>query len=137
MYKAIMSEEEMVNVLTAEGIDLFNGDAVIDYCIVADEATDRGYEFNEVDHTWEKNNYFNIVTHNKYTKGDLQGYIDGHIELIDKNGDTYNHEFLYRYDDAANGENFKLVTVDYGYHCPYIDEVWSSIENELKAIALS
>lgn len=68
------------------------------------------------------------------TKGDLKGYIQGEI-TFKYNNTEYNHEFLYRFDDSENGDNFKLVTIDYGYKIPYIEEVWKEIESYLKEVA--
>jgi hypothetical protein len=71
--------------------------------------------------------FYNIEV---YTKGDLKGYAQGEITFDYKNG-PYNHEFLFRYDDAENGENDKLVSIDYGLRVPYIMEVWDEIEKYL------
>lgn len=76
---------------------------------------DNRYSFNQMD---------------IYTKGDLKGYINGYINFKYKDND-YDHEFLYRFDDEENGDNFTLVSIDYGYYIPYIDEVWKDIEQYL------
>jgi hypothetical protein len=78
-------------------------------------------------------NRYEFYTYDIYRKGDLKGYINGDITFR-YNNDEYNHEFLYRFDDAENGENYKLVSIDYGYKIPYIDEVWNDIENQLKML---
>jgi hypothetical protein len=66
-----------------------------------------------------------------YTEGDLIGYANGYITF--QYGDkVYNHEVLYRFDDAAAGENHQIVSIDYGYKIPYIKEVWQEIEDYLK-----
>jgi hypothetical protein len=77
------------------------------------------------------NSKYEFYTINVYTKGFLKGYADGHI-TFNYNNNTYNHEFLYRFDDAENGNNYQLVSIDYGYKIPYINEVWQEIENYLK-----
>lgn len=77
----------------------------------------------------EKINSFNIESIDIYTKGYLKGYANGYISFTNK-PDT-NHEFLYRYDDKDNGENFKLVSIDYGYKNSLVTEIWEEIENHL------
>lgn len=67
---------------------------------------------------------FEIITANVYTKGDLKGYIDGIIEF--SNGKV--HEFLYRIHDPENGDSNKLVSIDYGFENPMVDELWDTIE---------
>lgn len=79
---------------------------------------------------------YEFYTMDIFTKGDLKGYINGEI-TFQYNNTEYNHEFLYRFDDAANGENFKLVSIDYGWKIPYIEEVWEEIENSLKQYSLN
>lgn len=65
-----------------------------------------------------------------YEKGDLAGYINGYITFGERD-----HEFLYRVSDPSNGNDYKLVTIDYGYNVPNLDEMWDEIERELYAIA--
>ncbi|PGK51924.1 hypothetical protein CN918_29470 [Priestia megaterium] len=70
-------------------------------------------------------------------KGDLKGYTNEFIHFKFTNSETGKpdetaHEFLYRYEDEANGPNNKLVSIDYGYLVPGIDELWEGIEEELK-----
>ena len=74
---------------------------------------------------------YEFSTYDIYKKGDLKGYINGYIAFR-YNNDEYNHEFLYRFDDIENGENFQLVSIDYGWKIPYIEEVWEEIEDQLK-----
>ncbi|HDR7922606.1 hypothetical protein [Bacillus paranthracis] len=73
---------------------------------------------------------------NVYKKGDLKGYVDGFITFKYENNES-THEFLYRYDDIENGKNFTLVTIDYGYTVPGIDNIFEKIENDLKGIVLT
>lgn len=73
---------------------------------------------------------YEFYTRDIITKGDLKGYINGHITFY-YNNDEFNHEFLYRFDDEENGENFKLVSIDYGYKIPFINEAWKDIETDL------
>lgn len=53
-----------------------------------------------------------LVNVEYYTKGYLKGYINGMLE-DSKTGKWY--ETLYRISDRSNGENYKLVSVDYGW----------------------
>ncbi|PFQ34717.1 hypothetical protein [Bacillus cereus] len=77
--------------------------------------------------TYEINNI------NVYKKGDLKGYMDGFITFKDGNHES-THEFLYRFDDIENGKNFTLVSIDYSYRVPGIDNIYENIENDLKRI---
>jgi hypothetical protein len=49
-----------------------------------------------------------------YTKGDLKGYI---YALMEDKQTGYDHEVLYRVFDPENGNNYTLVTIDYGWKC--------------------
>lgn len=68
-----------------------------------------------------------------HTKGDLKGYVTGLITFY-YDGKTSDHEFLYRIYADENGPSDELVSIDYGYKVPYIDEVWEDIEEELKRL---
>lgn len=70
---------------------------------------------------------YELYTIDIYTKRDLKGYANGEI-TFHYNNDTYNHEFLYRIHDPENGKDNELVSIDYGYKIPYIDEVWDEIK---------
>ena len=74
---------------------------------------------------------FNLLNVEVYTKGDLKGYIQGLLET--EYSDTQ-HEFLYRFDDEANGKDYELVSVDYGYEIPltvkHFDYIERAIFNE-------
>jgi hypothetical protein len=59
-----------------------------------------------------------------YTKGDYAGYIYCILEDTRKNSD---HETLFRIHDPKNGEDYTLVSVDYGWE---IDD--NTICNEIK-----
>lgn len=75
-------------------------------------------------------------------KSDLNGYVDGYI--IFKSEDfKREYEFLYRIEDTANGDPWKLVSIDYSYEI--LDdaaalaglgssELWAQIESEIKKI---
>lgn len=78
---------------------------------------------------------FNIKTIDVYQKGDLKGYANGYIEF-DYNNRLHDHEFLYRFDDKANGDNWQIVSIDYGYEIPTINDVWEEIEREIKNIVV-
>jgi len=62
--------------------------------------------------------------------GEYAGYALGTINFKYNNTD-YDHEFLFRCKDIKNGESMEMVTIDYGYKIPYIDEVWDEIEKYL------
>jgi len=62
-----------------------------------------------------------------YLKGDLKGYANGLIEF--SNGKV--HEILFRFYDPDNGESNQLVSIDYGYENPMVDEYWGEIEAEI------
>ena len=70
------------------------------------------------------------------SKGDLKGYATGFIYftyLRPTTGkvDEVGHEFLYRYDDEANGPNFKFQSIDWGKIIPGIDELWPELEEKM------
>ncbi|MBU3173259.1 hypothetical protein [Clostridium estertheticum] len=75
----------------------------------------------------KKYTFYNIEV---MQKGDLNGYIQGDI-TFKYNNTEYNHEFLFRFNDSSNGDNNKLVSIDYSYKIPYIEEVWPEIEKYL------
>lgn len=77
---------------------------------------------------------FNIETIDIYTKGDLKGYAGGCISFTNK--PNTEHEFLYRFDDEANGKNFKLVSIDHGYSNNLIAEIWEEIEDHLYSLVM-
>ncbi|MED0951317.1 hypothetical protein P4T70_25015 [Bacillus mobilis] len=79
---------------------------------------------------------YEFSSFNVYKKGDLKGYVDGFITFKYENNES-THEFLYRYDDIENGKNFTLVTIDYSYTVPGIDNIWENIENALKGIVVT
>ena len=81
-------------------------------------------------------NQYEFYTIEIMSKGDLKGYINGEITFY-YNNEKWNHEFLYRFDDVANGENYELVSIDYGYKVPFIKEVWEEIETYLKNYAMT
>ena len=75
---------------------------------------------------------YNISSFDYYRKGYLKGYAAGFITFNYDNRE-YDHEFLYRYeDDPDNGEGNQIISIDYGYKIPYIEEVWQAITEELK-----
>lgn len=76
------------------------------------------------------NNNYNFHNIEVYKKGFLKGYAAGYI-TFNYNNKTYDHEFLFRFDDEANGKNYTMVSVDYGYKIPYINEVWQELEQYL------
>lgn len=62
---------------------------------------------------------FNLLNVEVHKKGYLKGYVTGILETEYSN--DFTHEFLYRITDKENGENFTLVSVDYGYKIPLTD----------------
>ena len=76
------------------------------------------------------NKQYEFYTIDIFTKGDLKGYANGEI-VFQYNNTEYRHEFLYRFDDKENGDNYQLVSIDYGLRVPYIMEIWDKIEKEL------
>jgi hypothetical protein len=68
---------------------------------------------------------FNLLNVEVYKKGDLKGYVSG---MLETEYSDQQHEFLYRFNDSSNGENFKLVTVDYGYMIPLKENHFDYIE---------
>ena len=64
-----------------------------------------------------------------HEKGDHKGYITGMIEFANRDKA---HELLFRVHDPKNGDSNKLVSIDYGYKNPLVDELWQAIENEIK-----
>lgn len=100
-----------------------------------DYFNEHGEELEALGLIKTEDNRFDFDTINVYTKGDLKGYADGYITFrYQRNGteSECNHEFLYRFDDAENGQNDTLVSIDYGYEIPYIDRVWQDITIYLK-----
>lgn len=83
--------------------------------IIEIESKDNRYSFNHVE---------------LYKKGDLAGYIEG-ILTFNVGDREKDHEFLYRVDDKENGKDFTLVSIDYGYKIPYINDVWDNIEKTI------
>lgn len=77
------------------------------------------------------NKLYEFINIEMYNKGFLKGYCEGIISFKLEDRESH-HEFLYRFDDAENGKNYELQSIDYGYEIPYIEEVWKSIEDELK-----
>lgn len=69
-----------------------------------------------------------------HTKGDLKGYVTGMITFY-YDGFSSDHEFLYRVDKDENGNAHELVSVDYGYKVPYIEDIWKDLENDIKRVA--
>jgi predicted transcriptional regulator YheO len=65
-------------------------------------------------------NLYEISEIIKDQDGDLLGAI-----CFNYNNDEYEHEFTF-----VTSEK-KLVSIDYGWKIPYIEEVWSEIENKL------
>jgi len=63
-----------------------------------------------------------------YEKGDLKGYMQGIIIF----SNDKEHEFLYRIEDKENGDDFTLVSIDYGYENNMVDRLWDEIENYCK-----
>ncbi|WP_144537093.1 hypothetical protein [Bacillus thuringiensis] len=76
---------------------------------------------------------YEITNINVYKKGDLKGYMDGFITFKDGNHES-THEFLYRFDDIENGKKFTIVSIDFSYRVPGIDDIYKNIENDLKRI---
>ena len=65
-----------------------------------------------------------------YMRGDLKGYAQGMIEFNNGRG----HEFLYRVYDPENGDSKTMVSIDWGFKNPMVDELWDEIENNLTKI---
>ncbi|MFC8688190.1 hypothetical protein [Brevibacillus porteri] len=65
---------------------------------------------------------YNVKEIIKDQDGDFVGVIE-----FSYSGSTYNHEYTF----VASEQ--KLVSIDYGWKVPYTNEVWSQIENTLKA----
>lgn len=75
---------------------------------------------------------FKLTNVEIYNKGELKGYMQGIISFINKPDSE--HEFLYRLSDIENGDNFKLISIDYGYENNLVDILWSEIENYCKEL---
>ena len=83
---------------------------------------------NNYEYHFKDNKGFNLHNVEVLNKGDLKGYITGMLETeyIDQW-----HEFLYRFDDKANGENFKMVSIDYGYEIPLLEHHFDYVERAI------
>ena len=64
-----------------------------------------------------------------YDKGNLCGYVQG--MLIDDN--NYGYEVLYRIHDTDNGEDYTLISVDYGYRINN-DDIIRLVEEKLTEV---
>lgn len=79
---------------------------------------------------FENDREFKLENVEIYEKGDLKGYMQGFI--IFSNDVDYEYEFLYRIEDKENGNDFTLVSIDYGYKNNMVDKLWNEIENYCK-----
>ena len=77
-----------------------------------------------------KKTTFTITNREVMTKGDLKGYITAMISFSNK--PEVEHELLYRVHDPENGEDFTIVSIDYGYNNKEVDNLWNDIETEFK-----
>ncbi|MGL5329292.1 MAG: hypothetical protein ACRDD7_08490 [Peptostreptococcaceae bacterium] len=59
-----------------------------------------------------KGNSYSLVDVEFFTKGDLKGYINC---MLQDNQTNKQYETLYRVSDIENGNDFTLVSVDYGW----------------------
>lgn len=65
--------------------------------------------------------------------GDLKGYATG--VLVDKDRNR-GHEFLFRFEDSANGPANTLVSIDYGYNIANSEKVFKALEKGLQKFAI-
>lgn len=75
-----------------------------------------------------------------YTKGDLKGYIEGTVEVFDKESETaYTAEFLFRVYDPDNGNALTMVSFS---ETPKreiknrVDETWKLLSEQLTEFSL-
>ena len=64
---------------------------------------------------------------NNFEFDDEDGYLHFTVTV-----DDYGLEGLFRIHDPGNGNDMELVSIDYGYLHPAIEQQWSSIEERLK-----
>ena len=64
-----------------------------------------------------------------YMKGDLKGYVNAY--LLDEAKDR-EYEVLYRVYDPQNGDEYKLVSIDYGWNLD--DEVFDIVEQKITSV---
>ena len=62
----------------------------------------------------------------------MEGYMMAQVETAKTDGCSY--EITFRIKDDENGNEMKLISIDYGYQIPNIDEIWDGIENMCKQI---
>lgn len=60
---------------------------------------------------------------------------DGYLHFT-VTADDYELEGLFRIHDPENGSDMELVSIDYGYLYPVIEQQWSSIEEMLKQVVM-
>lgn len=71
----------------------------------------------------------------QYGKGyDMEGYMIAQVTTDKADGNT--HELTYRIKNDENGNEMEIVSIDYGYRIPNIEEIWDGIENMCKQIVL-
>lgn len=75
-----------------------------------------------------------------YTNGDLKGYIEGTVEVFDKESETaYTAEFLFRVHDPENGNSLTMVSFS---ETPKeiiknrVDETWKLLSEQLTEFSL-
>lgn len=85
--------------------------------------------------TLENGNGFTIDNIEIHEKGYLKGYMTSLIAF--SNNENNNHEMLYRISDKENGKDNTIVSIDYGYNNPLVDELWNEIENTCLKIVKS
>lgn len=81
-------------------------------------------------------------THNVeyYTSGDLRGYIQGIVEIFDKESETaYTAEFLFRVHDPENGNSLTMVSFSGTPEKEIknkVDETWKLLSEQLTEVSL-
>lgn len=75
---------------------------------------------------------FKVEQFEIYRKGDLKGYGNGY--LVDSKKDT-GYEFLFRFNDPANGEPNTLVSIDYGWEIEDSQLVFNNLEYSIQLVA--
>ena len=74
----------------------------------------------------ESGEEYAIVNIEIYTRGDLEGYLNGYVEINDKW-----YELLFRIKDRVNGEDNTLVSIDYGWKAGFTENDFINIENQI------